>query len=251
MRNINWHQRYIQQAAWTRGLRDYLFGKTKLSRVERVLEVGCGTGAVLSRLQTSASLHGLDLNAAALNVIRAQGLAPLRKSILLTRGDAHALPYSNQSFDIIYCHFLLLWVNDPLQVLIEMKRVTRSSGYVLALAEPDYTARTDQPDELLVLGRLQNESLRLQGADISLGARLADLFFRAGIKIVETGAIQSREKDALSSEEWQNEWAVIESDLTESVTEKEIARLKELDEEAQLRGTRVLNVPTYFAWGQV
>jgi len=251
LRNINWHQRYIQQAAWTRGLRDYLFGKTKLSRVERVLEVGCGTGAVLSRLQTSASLHGLDLNAAALNVIRAQGLAPLRKSILLTRGDAHALPYSNQSFDIIYCHFLLLWVNDPLQVLIEMKRVTRSSGYVLALAEPDYTARTDQPDELLVLGRLQNESLRLQGADISLGARLADLFFRAGIKIVETGAIQSREKDALSSEEWQNEWAVIESDLTESTTEKEIVRLKKLDEEARLLGTRVLNVPTYFAWGQV
>jgi len=260
---LNWHRRYLQQAAWTRGLRDYLFGKTKLSGAERVLEVGCGTGAILSTLQTSASLtctapnavrckcHGLDLDAAALNVIRAQGLAPLRKNILLTRGDAHALPYSNQSFDIIYCHFLLLWVNDPLQVLIEMKRVTRSSGYVLALAEPDYTARTDQPDELAELGRLQNESLQRQCADISLGARLADLFFRAGIKIVETGAIQSREKDALSSEEWQNEWAVIESDLTESVTEKEIARLKGLDEEARLRGTRLLNVPTYFAWGQV
>ena len=88
------------------------------------------------------------------------------------------------------------------------------------LAEPDYTARTDQPDELAALGKWQNESLQHQGADIGIGARLADLFFRAGIKIIETGAIQSRENDALSLEEWQNEWDVIESDLTESVTQK-------------------------------
>ena len=208
---MDWHDRYVQQAAWTCGLRDYLFDKTKLSRAERVLEVGCGTGAILSTLQTSASssrtmsLYGLDLNAAALN--EAHLHVPTAFS---TRGDAHSLPYSSQSFDITYCQFLLLWVNDPLQVLTEMKRITKSNGYVLALAEPDYLARTDQPDELLVLGRLQNESLQRQGADISIGARLADLFFRAGIKIVETGAIQSRENDALSLEEWKNEWDVID-----------------------------------------
>ena len=238
---MNWHDRYLQQAAWTRGLRDYLFDKTKLSRAERVLEVGCGTGAILSTLQASASssrtmsLYGLDLDAAALN--EAHFHVPAAFS---TRGDAHSLPYSSQSFDITYCHFLMLWVNDPLQTLAEMKRVTKANGYVLALAEPDYTARTDQPDELRVLGKLQNESLQRQGADISLGARLADLFFRAGIKIVETGVIQSREKDALSSEEWQNEWAVIESDLAESVTKKEIAAL----EKTGSRSTEMRNTYT-------
>jgi ubiquinone/menaquinone biosynthesis C-methylase UbiE len=267
LRKINWHHRYLQQAAWTSDLRAYLFDKTNLTQARRVLEVGCGTGAILSTLQTSASLtctaphlsrntdagnamrckcHGLDLNAAALNEAHLHATTPF-----LTRGDAHVLPYPNQSFDIVYCHFLLLWVSDPLQALTEMKRVTEANGYVLAIAEPDYTARIDHPDELLVLGRLQNESLQRQGADISLGARLADLFFRAGIKIVETGVIQSRDNDALSSEEWQNEWAMIESDLAESVTKKEIARLKKLDQEARKRETRVLNVPTYFAWGQV
>ena len=256
MKKINWHHRYLQQAAWTSDLRDYLFDKTHLSQAHRVLEVGCGTSAILSTLQTSASLHGIDLDAAALSVgaqypERAQGVIAPLQNIFLTRGDALSLPYSNQSFDITYCHFFLLWVKNPLQALIEMKRVTKPNGYVFALAEPDYTARTDQPDELAILGKLQNESLQRQGADISLGARLADLFFRAGIKIVETGAIQSRENDALSLEEWQNEWAVIESDLAESVSEKEIARLKKLDEGARLHRTRVLNVPTYFAWGQV
>ena len=192
------------------------------------------------------SLHGFDLDVAALN--EAHLHAP---TAFFARGDALSLPYSNQSFDITYCHFLLLWVKEPLQALCEMKRVTKANSYVLAIAEPDYTARMDQPDELAELGRWQNESLQRQGADIGIGARLADLFFRAGINIVETGTIQSRGNDALSLEEWENEWEVLESDLAESVSKNDIARLKKLDKEAWMRGIRVLNVPTYFAWGQV
>ena len=227
-------------------MRDYLFDKTKLSCAERVLEVGCGTGAILSTLRTSASLHGLDLDTVALHESHLH--APTAFS---TRGDAHSLPYPNQTFDITFCHFFLLWVKNPLNTLTEMKRVTKANGYVLAVAEPDYTARTDQPDELAELGRWQNESLGHQGADIGIGVRLANLFFRAGIRIVEAGTIQSRGNDALSLEEWKNEWDVLEFDLAESVSKNDIARLKKLDKEAWMRGIRVLNVPTYFAWGQV
>ncbi|HUH99110.1 MAG TPA: class I SAM-dependent methyltransferase [Anaerolineales bacterium] len=243
---MNWHLRYLRQAAWTRGLRDYLFDKTRLSTAARVLEVGCGTGAVLATVATSASLHGLDVDAGALSEARQH--VP---GAFFTRGDARLLPYADHCFDTAYCHFLLLWVSDPLQALTEMKRVTKSNGYILALAEPDYGARTDRPEELAVLGARQNESLRRQGADIRLGARLAELFFRAGITIIETGAIQGRASDQLSSEEWQGEWEVLESDLAESAAATEIAHLKRLDEDARRRGTRVLNVPTYFAWGQV
>jgi SAM-dependent methyltransferase len=246
---MNWHQRYIQQAAWTRGLRDYLFDKTKLADAKCVLEVGCGTGAILSTLKTSALVYGIDINVDALNV-GATHVLPLQ-NIFLTRGDAHALPYSNQSFDIAYCHYFLLWAKNPLQALTEMKRVTKPDGYILAIAEPNYTARIDQPDELIELGELQNESLKRQGADIGIGARLADLFFEAGINIIETGTIQSRGNDALTLEEWQNEWDVIESDLAGSILEEEIARFKKLDKYAHQHGTRLLNVPTYFAWGQV
>jgi hypothetical protein len=108
----------------------------------------------------------------------------------------------------------------------------------------------DEPPELAVLGRWQAESLKRQGADLSMGARLAELFFRAGIELVETGAIQSREVEALSPSEWELEWAVLENDLAGFVPVEEVRRLKEIDTQARARGARVLHVPTYFAWGR-
>ena len=246
MIKVNWHRRYLQQAAWTRGLRDYLSDRTKRSGSGRILEVGCGTGAVLSTWPTSASLYGIDIDLAALQ--ESHRYAP---AAFLTRGDVLALAYPDRSFHISYCHFFLLWVTDPLAALMEMKRVTKSGGHVLAMAEPDYTARVDKPDELAALGKLQNQSLKRQGADIGIGSRLANLFFQAGIKIIETGLIQSRQNRALSWEDGQQEWEIIESDLTGLIPPGEILRWKKMDAEARRHRTRVLNVPTYFAWGQV
>ena len=165
------------------------------------------------------------------------------------QGDARQLPYRNETFDIVYCHFLLLWVHDPLQALLEMKRVAKRGGHVIAFAEPDYSARLDEPRELSPLGRWQTESLLRQGADPGLGARLADLFFKAGIQLLETGTIQNA-MDEPSPEEWEIEWAVIESDLAGFVPRDEMQSMKTLDRQARARGERKLHVPTYFAWGQ-
>lgn len=242
---MNWHQRYIQQASWTRDLRVYLFEKVGLKHAQRVLEVGCGTGAILHELITPASLHGLDINFAALAECRAH--VP---GTSLIHGDALSLPYSSGLFDIVYCHFLLLWVRDPLQALTEMKRVAKPGGHLIAFAEPDYSQRIDTPNELIQLGKWQTESLARQGANPGFGARLAESFFEAGIKINETGTIQGTEKEP-SAEEWEMEWAVIESDLTGFIPGKDIQQMKDLDQQARAQGRRVLHVPTHFAWGQV
>jgi len=241
---MNWHSRYIQQAQWTRDLRTYLFKKAGLEEASRVLEVGCGTGAILSELPGDPSLHGLDLDPAALAECRIH--APAAS---LIRGDALQLPYSSKTFDILYCHFLLLWVHDPLRALLEMKREAKPGADVIAFAEPDYTARVDKPGELVQLGQWQTESLKRQGADPGLGARLADLFFRAGIEIVETGTIQNADHDP-SPDEWETEWAVIESDLVGLVAGEDIHKMKMLDQQARAHGERELYVPTYFAWGR-
>jgi SAM-dependent methyltransferase len=243
---MDWHKRFVQQAGWTEKLRHHLFLAARLPTAERVLEVGCGTGAVLSTLPTRAEIHGLDLDRGRL--AEASEYAP---QTLLTCGDALALPYPAGVFDIVFCHFLLLWVRDPLLALLEMKRVARPGGAVLALAEPDHFARADEPAALVQLGRWQTEALCRQGADPGLGSRLADLFRQAGIPVVEAGILQADAAVQKPDEAGrQLEWQVLQNDLRGFVPQDELDRLKGVDERAWQRGTRRLHIPTHFTWGR-
>jgi len=241
---MDWHKRFVQQAAWTRDLRRYLFKSAGMRTARRVLEVGCGTGAILSDLATHAAMHGLDKDLARLSEARQHAL-----KATLACADALALPYASGIFDITFCHFLLLWVGDPILALREMKRVTRPGGSILALAEPDYGARVDKPDELAILGGWQTESLRRQGADPGIGIRLPELFRQAGIRSVETGRLHVDGKLLPGQVDRELERAVMEADLAGLVPAAEIQRLKRLDEAAWGRGERVLQVPTYWMLG--
>jgi SAM-dependent methyltransferase len=250
---MNWHDRYAQQATWTRELRKYVFDQCDWPAARRVLEVGCGSGAVLEDSAATGcgkprhpELHGLDIAFAALAECRIH--VPGAR---LVCGDACSLPYASAQFSITYCHFLLLWVREPIRAIEEMKRVTAKSGHVLALAEPDYGSRVDRPAGLAWLGQRQNEALERQGVALRRGAELAHLFQRAGVRTVETGMIQPDTRQSLSAAEWEAEWRVLEDDLAGSVDAVEMERLRDMDRAAWQHGEHLLSVPTYFAWGQV
>ena len=244
----DWHQRFTRQAQWTRDLRAYLFSRLQIENARRVLEVGCGTGAILAELPNEIPLR------AGLNLDRQQLSLAMRSNpgSRLTQGDGQTQPYPDGSFDVSLCHFLLLWVADPARVLAEMTRVTRPGGLVLALAEPDYGGRIDHPEELAVLGQWQMESLRQQGADPLMGRKLAGLFHGAGLKSVETGALGGQWSGRPDWEARESEWAILEADLRKTRQDGESWQvLKTLDKSAYQRGERVLFVPTFYAWGRV
>ena len=244
---MDWHTRYLQQARWTAQLRAYLFQKAGLAAANHILDLGCGTGALLDALpvKSSATVFGLDLSLS--TVQQASIHAP---GVSLTCGDGAFLPYADSAFDVVFCHFVLLWTSHPLKVVAEMRRVTRPGGGILALAEPDYGGRVDYPIGLAALGRWQAESLRLQGADPEIGRKLAGIFARAGLKHVETGVMGGEWTHPASSEETNLEWVVLESDLAGHVPFQDIQKMRQLDTAARQKGERVLFVPTFYAWGK-
>jgi len=242
-----WHRRYFQQAQWTRDLRRHLYSRAHLESSRRILDVGCGTGVLEAELEglSSARLFGLDINASNLEL----AIQNTQRSILV-QGDAHQLPFPSHAFDVALCHFLLLWVADPLCVVREIARVTRPGGSVMALAEPDYGGRIDHPAELAALGDQQSDSLRQQGADPLIGRKLAGIFHLAGLLEVETGVLGGQWAGPPSEEAWNIEWKVLENDLNRSDGEAlDLQNLKELDWAAWRRGDRVLFVPTFYAFG--
>jgi hypothetical protein len=144
-----------------------------------------------------------------------------------------------------------LWVTNPGLVLREMARVTIPGGAVLALAEPDYGGRIDQPPALEALGRWQAGSLQRQGADPQVGRKLRGLFVQAGIRQVESGILGAGWDAPPSPEEREMEWAVIEADLSGQIPTADLQEMRKLDEAAWQSGERVLFVPTFYAWGRV
>ncbi len=247
---MDWHSRFLQQAGWTAQLRRFVFQQTGLRPGVRILEVGCGSGAVLSTIRALSgpieiNLFGLDIERAYLQ--QAAENVPLS---YLTQADALHLPFPAGFFDIIYCHFLLLWLSDPLAALIEMRRAARPGAFIIAFAEPDYGGRLDHPEELSELGWLQEQSLRRQGANPRLGRRLKAIFRQAGLIHLEVGVLGAQWQGSLSAQEIELEWQVVEHDLKSSLSNEKLARLRQLDWDAWQANERTLFIPTFYAYGQ-
>jgi SAM-dependent methyltransferase len=251
--------RYVQQAKWTGSIRRYLLERASLAPGARVLEVGCGTGAVLAALQedgnstTSAGSGytqlrqvGLDLDGSALKLTHR--LIPRAG---LAQADARTLPFASASFDLVYCHFLLLWVPQPERVLVEMVRVTRPGGWVMAFAEPDYGGRVDYPPPLDDLGRMQSVGLAGRGADPEMGRKLSGLFHAAGLLEVVTGTLGGQWQGVPSQAALEDEWRTLASDLAGRIDRRRLDELRQINETAWSEGRRVLFVPTFYAAGQV
>jgi ubiquinone/menaquinone biosynthesis C-methylase UbiE len=91
-----------------------------------VLEVGCGTGLVLSRIRDFArTAKGVDLSPGMLELAKQRGLD-------VVEGSATALPFPDDTFDVTCSFKVLAHVPNIEQALAEMARVTRPGGVILA-----------------------------------------------------------------------------------------------------------------------
>jgi ubiquinone/menaquinone biosynthesis C-methylase UbiE len=93
-----------------------------------VLEVGCGTGPVVRALAERPGVGeviGLDPSAILLEHARARSDHP---SLSFVQGDARALPFADNSFDLVVLHTVLCHVPEPDRALREAHRVTAPGG---------------------------------------------------------------------------------------------------------------------------
>lgn len=98
----------------------------RFGRDRDVLEVGVGTGLLLSRIARFArSVKGVDLSPGMLEKARARGLD-------VTVGSATELPFAAESFDVVCSFKVLPHVRDIHQALSEMARVLRPGGVLVA-----------------------------------------------------------------------------------------------------------------------
>jgi SAM-dependent methyltransferase len=97
---------------------------------QRVLDVGCGPGALTSELVRRvgpAAVAAVDPSESF--VAAAQARQP---DVSVRRAAAEQLPYKNDEFDAALAQLVVHFMADPVAGLREMARVTRPSGVVAA-----------------------------------------------------------------------------------------------------------------------
>lgn len=113
---------------------------------QKVLEVAAGTGALTramaSRLNGRAHITASDLNQAMLD--RAAARQDAAPDIVWRQADALALPFKEQSFDVVACQFGVMFFPDRIRAYREVYRVLNPGGHYLFNAW-DRIAQNDFP----------------------------------------------------------------------------------------------------------
>jgi len=172
-----------------------LFGGTKpvvagvFSRgAASVLDVGCGSADIPRALAAAARERGralaitaLDRSETVLAIARAR--TPAGDAIRFVRGDALALPFAGESFDVATCNLALHHFEPPaaVRVLRELRRVARLAPLVCDLERslPAYAA-TVAFARLIAKNRLTRHDGPLSVKRAYVAAELAELAAAAG-----------------------------------------------------------------------
>ncbi len=214
-------QRLDRQALRTASVRHPLYFRVGLDRAQKVLDVGCGNGAVTRDLAllTPGDVAAVDNDPDMVATAR-ETLAPLA-NVRVEKADALQLPFSDHSFDLVVCHLLLMWVKDPVIAVREMARVAKPDATILAAMEHDYGGKMHWPENPVVDQVFQGKMIERKGGDAHAGRKLREWFVRAGLR-AEVGLsnphVPSCEED-LASYEVEREFyrrALLQNGLSET-----------------------------------
>jgi ubiquinone/menaquinone biosynthesis C-methylase UbiE len=168
----------------------------------RWLDVGCGTGAFTELLVAAcvpSAVSAVDPAGAQIDHARRQ---PVATRVDFQVGDAQALPFADEAFDVVVAALVINFVPDRTRALGEMRRVASAGGMVAGYVW-DFAAERS-PSGPLRLGMRQFglDVPALPGTAHSSLAALEALFAEAGLRNVETRCIDVTQRYASFDDFW-------------------------------------------------
>jgi phosphatidylethanolamine/phosphatidyl-N-methylethanolamine N-methyltransferase len=100
---------------------------------QRVLDLGVGTGFSLPLYPRDAQVIGVDLSSKMLREARKKVFRERLSHVDLMEMDAAHLAFPDNTFDCVVVAFVISVVPDPLQVLAEIKRVSKPEGQIVII----------------------------------------------------------------------------------------------------------------------
>ena len=145
---------------WYRSLHRVLFQALEMEipdwRNKEIVDVGCGTGAILQRLGNPGKNVGVDLSPLAISFCRTRGLNNVKEA------DICAMPFGDESFDAAICSSVLYhdWIDDVGRALREIHRILRPNGVLLINVPAFRFLHSAHDDAVMTARRFRKPELR-------------------------------------------------------------------------------------------
>ncbi|MFC1678586.1 class I SAM-dependent methyltransferase, partial [Patescibacteria group bacterium] len=108
---------------------------------KKILDIGCGAGALLSELKKNSECFGIDKSPLAIKFCRKRSLNNIKY------GDATNIPYEDHKFDLVLALDIIEHVQNDDQAIGEIKRVLRPDGKAIIFV-PVFNFLWSKTDEI-------------------------------------------------------------------------------------------------------
>ena len=124
------------------------------SHERKILDVGCGTGTMLTHLAAYGKAHGVDIDEEAVGYCLERGLEDVQL------GEAAQLPFDDGSYDLVTALDVVEHLDDDVGAFREMRRVLRPGGHLLVTVPANPFLWGDQDEVNLHKRRYVSSELR-------------------------------------------------------------------------------------------
>jgi SAM-dependent methyltransferase len=125
-----WADRQQAQDILLGPVADILVDRARLKAGERVIDVGCGSGATTiafaQKVGPSGHVLGIDLSEPML--AKARTSAPNGLPVDFVQADATVYPFDPENFDLLASRFGVMFFAEPVQSFANMRKALRPSG---------------------------------------------------------------------------------------------------------------------------
>jgi len=104
-------------------VRYFLVSQLKRIKNKHILEIGCGSGIILSELDSNNKIFGIDRDLKALNVAKR-----LNPDSYFIRGDIDTLPFNKESFDIVILAAVIEYSCNKEELIKQISIVLKRGG---------------------------------------------------------------------------------------------------------------------------
>jgi SAM-dependent methyltransferase len=168
---------------------------------QRVLDVGCGPGALTAQLVQrlgSGAVSAIDPSASFVAAIRDRF-----PEIGVQRGAAERLPFADSTFDAALAQLVVHFMTDPVAGLAEMARVTRPGGLVAACVWDHAGGAGPLAAFWQAVHDLDPGARDEAGLPGAREGHLADLCAAAGLQDIEPGSLTVQIRFATFTDWWE------------------------------------------------